>query len=815
MRGKHISYKGYVIAIMVVLFMAATCFVAFPGVAPTDERPAEAATATAFQTVHSYASCAVKYDDTYFQSASVSGGSYSGSSLYWTPSFTLIPKAQYSWSSSFTSISVQVVFCDDTSSPYNAAGAMELKNAVTEKGPYTFTRSGNTFTYDTKIGSYSFSSTCYCVYYVDTTSAISASNLVTKTVSFNSNGGSSCSTKYYYPDATCTYGTLPTSTKSGFTFYGWYTTPDFITAKLTNSSTFTSSHTVYARWGVTLSLNLQGGSGVTSINTPYNAPMDTIAKPTLSGYTFAGYFTDTLGKGVQYYGSDMQSTHVCDLAQGTTLYACWQSVLNLDLEGGTGDTSVIAIYNDNMPEILKPVRSGYTFGGYFTAKNGSGTRYYTNSMGSAHLNDLPNGTTLFAYWMINTYVLYYNPNGGTVSSTQTSITFGATVTPPTPTRTGYTFFGWYMDDERYSGGIWTFTENKTVTAKWGYTLTYNPDGGYVTPGSVSIIDGDMVVTPTPTRPGCLFGGWQIGNVDYYGGVWAFNSNQTAKAKWLCEFYVSMNDGAGGSISGTESDYYTLGSSISVTATAISGYVFDYWLINDKKVTTATYTGTLNRNTEAVAYFKKTFGTANVTATNGTIASTLLSVDEENFGATLRITPEVGKYIDEISFDNVAYYKIDSWATKLYASSSFAQNVAYQANEGNNNLWLTFNYYDTSKPVNVYVKLTTTKYTNLTVPKNQSGALDGIAVCANYGGSVTLIGADYETLADSDTIICSAKLAQSGYEFVGWCFADLQSNILSTEESARFEKSQIYGRQLMAKFQPTADNPNYNLTLNNE
>ena len=77
-----------------------------------------------------------------------------------------------------------------------------------------------------------------------------------------------------------------------------------------------------------------------------------------------------------------------------------------------------------------------------------------------------------------------------------------------------------------------------------------------------------------------------------------------------------------------------------------------------------------------------------------------------------------------------------------------------------------------------------------------------------------MGADYETLADSDEIICTAKLAQQGYEFVGWCFADNQANILSTEESARFEKSAIYGRQLMALFKPSDSNPNYNMDLDN-
>ncbi len=587
----------------------------------------------------------------------------------------------------------------------------------------------------------------------------------------------------------------------------------------------TTTHTLTAQWTANLYTVAYNGNGATSgsmSSTDITFGQGTkVAKNafTFSGFSFLGWADTSDAKEPQYADEFVFDTYPVGTNNNGavyTLYAVWQSTINLDVDGGTGATSVSAIYKADMPEVTTPIRAGYTFGGFFTAKNGAGTKYYTAAMKSAHVNDLPNGTSLYAYWMVNKYILYYNPNGGTVNNSAVSIEFGASVNIQTPSRSGYTFFGWYMNGERYNGGVWTFTENKTVTAKWGYTLTFDPNGGFVNSGSIAVMDGDSIITPTPTREDCNFAGWQIGSTAYNGGLWNFTTNQTAVAQWVVKFTTVLNNGAEGSITGTSSGNYAPGKSVSITATPASGFAFDYWLINTTKVTTATYSGAINGHTTATAYFKKTQPTANVTSTNGTIASTYLNFEPDTYSATLRITPEAGKYVDEISFDNVAYYKIDSWATKLYASSTFAQNVSYQANEGNNDLWLTFSYYNTSKAVNVYVKLTTTKYTNLSMPKNtDGGALDGIAVCANYGGSVTLIGADYETLADSDTIICSAKLAQSGYEFVGWCFYDAQSNILSTEESARFEKFQIYGRQLMAKFQPTADNPNYNMTLDNQ
>ena len=626
------------------------------------------------------------------------------------------------------------------------------------------------------------------------------------TVSFNSMGGSECSNMTVNTDEA--YDSLPTPTRTGYEFVGWYKTSNFSGDMIQTTDIVQENHTLYAKWNCSVVFDAVGGTACSSITVQVDSVYGTLPTTTRTGYTFDGWYKES-----NYSGSQVTSTDI--ITVGHTLYAKWLSTINLDQQGGSGGSgSVRGVYNLDMPEATAPSRMGYDFGGYFTLTNGSGTQYYSDNMTSVHIYDLSNGSTLYAKWTKAKYILYYNANGGTVSPTEQTVEFGSIINLITPTRAGYTFFGWYLDGSLYSGGAWTFTENKTVVAKWGYTLTYDANGGWVTPGSVRLEDGDTITTPIPTRLGCYFDGWLIGSTHYYGGVWAYSTNQTAVAKWVCELSYTLNDGAGGNITGSESGYYTAGTNITLTASPTAGYQFDYWLINGAKFSSATYTHTLDRHTNAVAYFKKSQPTANVYATNGTIASTYLNLEPETYSATLRITPETGKYIESISFDNVAFYTIDSWSTKLYAVSSFAQNVAYQANEGNNDLWLTFNYYNTNKSVNVYVRLTTTPYSDLTVPKNDGGALDGIAVSANYGGSVTLVGADMDTLADSDEIICTAKLAQPGYEFVGWCFADSPANIISTSESAKFKKSTIYGRQLMALFQPTATNPDYNMELDN-
>ena len=63
--------------------------------------------------------------------------------------------------------------------------------------------------------------------------------------------------------------------------------------------------------------------------------------------------------------------------------------------------SVTATYGSAMPPITPPTRSGYTFGGYYTGTNGSGTQYYTADGSSARTWNLTSATTLYAKWTAN------------------------------------------------------------------------------------------------------------------------------------------------------------------------------------------------------------------------------------------------------------------------------------------------------------------------------------------------------------------------------------------------------------------------------
>ena len=87
-------------------------------------------------------------------------------------------------------------------------------------------------------------------------------------------------------------------------------------------------------------------------------------------------------------------------------------------------------------------REGYTFAGWNTKADGTGTAYLNNAQ-VTNLKTYNEEITLYAQWIGNTYIVTFDYNDGVTSSTTKNVTFGGTYgTLPTPTREGYEFDGW-------------------------------------------------------------------------------------------------------------------------------------------------------------------------------------------------------------------------------------------------------------------------------------------------------------------------------------------------------------------------------------
>ena len=202
---------------------------------------------------------------------------------------------------------------------------------------------------------------------------------------------------------------------------------------------------------------------------------------------------------------------------------------------------------------------------------------------------------------------------------------------------------------------------------------------------------------------------------------------------------------------------------------------------------------------------------NVITNTGTI-NTIKSINPQTNSGVVTLIPQSNYYISEFSFDGSTYYAIDSWEALVSVGVPFCANIKYSASMSGM-LGFTFNYidmtyFDTSA-INLYLRLTTTPYTNL----KTTSSVTGVAVTATYGGSVTLIGNDLQNMADTDYITCVAKVCVKNYEFVGWYNVNDMETCLSTYASTNFTKEEVENSQIIAVFNQIS-NGNVNDDVNN-
>ena len=158
-------------------------------------------------------------------------------------------------------------------------------------------------------------------------------------VTFNSNGGTVSGTGTKTVTSGEKYGTLPTATKSGYTFDGWYTSGSGGT-RITENTTvsLTGNQTLYAHWTektYTVTFNANGGnlSGNSYITVKTGSRYGTLPTATRNSYTFDGWYTSENG------GTKITENTTVSLTGNQTLYAHWTAVkkYGVTIYNGTGN----------------------------------------------------------------------------------------------------------------------------------------------------------------------------------------------------------------------------------------------------------------------------------------------------------------------------------------------------------------------------------------------------------------------------------------------------------------------------------------------
>ncbi|CAN2216067.1 Listeria/Bacterioides repeat [Candidatus Nanopelagicaceae bacterium] len=432
----------------------------------------------------------------------------------------------------------------------------------------------------------------------------------------NSTGGTTPSAGAWITGATATTvaGNTGTLVRTGYTFAGWNsaalgTGTDYVAGTGTYGTA--ADITMYAKWtagAITITYNPDyvGGTNVTeskTADTGFNLRANTFARP---GYTFAGWAT-TSGGSV----SKADSASVTVLVD-TTYYAVWTAIKYTVTYNGNSNTGgsiptdsgeylngASVTVKDNLGAL---VRTGYSFKGWTIDAQNTGTVYLPSLADKTYTVNLAN-MTFYAMWEKTVYVVSYNGGGGSDTSPSTYSIGDSITLPANPTKSGYTFSGWFTGSTGGSALTSPYampgTGNTTLFAQWsaiGYTVTYNgnsSDGGTVpTNGNTYTIGTSVPVvgnTGALTRAGYTFAGWTeasngTGTVLVSGGsITAGASNITFYAKWTPVAY-SVTYSTAGSTSGsapTDSNSYNIGNTVSVAANVSlvkTGYTFTGWTV---------------------------------------------------------------------------------------------------------------------------------------------------------------------------------------------------------------------------------------------
>ena len=323
-------------------------------------------------------------------------------------------------------------------------------------------------------------------------------------------GGNAGSSQVYFYTVEQTV-TLPTPTRTGYTFLGWtgegITTPQ---PNVTIPKGSTGDKRYIENWELTeynITMDLNGGSGETTLLYTVIDDEFALPTPTRNGYEFVGW----TGEGIT---TPQTSVKIPKGSTGNKAYtANWQVIeytITLDTNGGPVVSPIKYTVEDlfTLPYILRP---GYEFAGW--TLDGSGMLPFTpliiypGTTGDLHYK---------AEWRLAEYTITMDLDGG---SGQEKVVYTITDEEfelPTPTRNGYEFVGW--TGERITTPQTSVkipkgsTGNKAYTANWKvirYTITLVTNGGPVIASIRYTVEDSVTLPIPPERPGYEFAGWVL------------------------------------------------------------------------------------------------------------------------------------------------------------------------------------------------------------------------------------------------------------------------------------------------------------------
>ena len=336
-------------------------------------------------------------------------------------------------------------------------------------------------------------------------------------------------------------GGLKTPERVGYTFLGWFTSPDY-TTKVTDATkvNITTGITLYAEWGAALvNVTFEPGNGEDSVTEAlvYGGFYELPETPVKRGYSFAGWYT----KPYNHEHPDDKGELKSEIVKLTnpdahTLYGHWTAnayTVNFVDEDDTAIASVAVKFDAAItgtipaPEKVGCVFTGWALDGEVVDINALKLKY-----------DYDSDITLKAcYEPRKDITVSFNPAGGTLTETAWTVTYKLPYEAdsrvlPTPAKEHFEFAGWFTKPEGEDGAvridsdsIVEIGENHTLYAHWAlkqYNVVFKLEGGNYYKkvngtGETLALDTLLykvtynttldITVPEPVRPKFSFAGW--------------------------------------------------------------------------------------------------------------------------------------------------------------------------------------------------------------------------------------------------------------------------------------------------------------------
>lgn len=228
----------------------------------------------------------------------------------------------------------------------------------------------------------------------------------------------------------------------------------------------------------------------------------------------SGYYNSAQKDGYSFVSWETSSNSV-DSKNGVitiTLKAKYSPItysITYNLDGGKATNVSNYTIETNTFTLNNPLKNGYVFVGW--QEDGS-----TKIIKELSITKGTFGNKSFkAVYEPNKYTISFNTNSHS-NLDNIVVTYDSNFVLPTPTKTGYLFGGWYHNGEQIVDGIWTYTSNISLTARWTtneYLINYRLNGG--TNDNSNVLNytiEDEVVLSSPSRIGYTFIGWTSSSI---------------------------------------------------------------------------------------------------------------------------------------------------------------------------------------------------------------------------------------------------------------------------------------------------------------